>query len=53
MSWGEIFARQVREPVTELIVTRCDKAALLAVKGMVDGESGVAAVAIMMEVWGV
>ena len=53
MRRGEIFSGQVRDPVTYLFVTRRDKAALLAVKGMADGESGVAAVAIMMEVWGV
>ena len=52
ISWGEIFAQQVREPVTELIVTRCDKAALLAVKGMVDIEIGVSSIAVMREVLG-
>ena len=49
---GEIFAGQVRDPVTDLVVTRRGKASLLVVKGMVDGKSGVAAVAVMREFWG-
>ena len=44
---GESFAGQFRDPVTELVVTRRDKAAPLAIKGMADGESDVAAVAVM------
>ena len=41
MGWGESFSGQVSNLVTEIVVTRCDKAALLAVKGMVDVKSGV------------
>ena len=44
--------RQIRDPVTELIVTRCDKAAPLAVEGVAYGQSGIAAVAVFREVWG-
>ena len=48
---GEIPARQSRDPVTELIVTRRDEAAPLSVKGMADLEFGVVAVAMFREVW--
>ena len=47
------FSGQVRDPFLELVVTRRDKAAPLAVKGMADGKSGVASVAVMREVWGI
>ena len=40
----EDFSGQVRNPITELIVTRCDKGSPLAFKGMAYGEIGVAAV---------
>ena len=50
---GELFASQVHNPVTELVVTRCDKADPLTVKGMADGKSGVAAATVMREVWGI
>ena len=50
---GELFASQVHNPVTELVVTRCDKADPLTVKGMADGKSGVAAATVMSEVWGI
>ena len=49
---SEIFSSQVRNPVTELVVTRCDKAAPLIVKGLAYGKGSVAAVAVMREVWG-
>ena len=39
-------------PVSEFIVTRCDKAASLSVKGVANYEFGVAAVALFVEVWG-
>ena len=52
MRGGESFAGQVRDPVTELVVTRCDKAALITVKGMADGKSGDKSVTLMREVWG-
>ena len=48
---GECPARQIRDPVTELIVTRRDEATPLAFKGVADGEAGVAAVAVFREVW--
>ena len=35
---GESPARQIRDPVTELIVTRRDEATPLAVEGVTDGE---------------
>ena len=49
---GEGVARQIRDPVTELIVTRRDNATPLAVDGVVDGEAGLAAVTVFREVWG-
>ena len=53
MRGGEIFTGQVRDPVTELFVTRREKAATLAVKVMADGKSVVVAIALMMYVWGI
>ena len=50
MSWCKGFSGQVRNPITELIVTLRDEAAPLVVDGMVDGEIGVAAVAVFREV---
>ena len=52
MSRCEGFFGQVRNPVTELIVKFCDKAASLEVEGMLYGESDVAAVAVMGGVLG-
>ena len=45
-------ARQIRDPVTELIMTRRDEATPLAVKGVANVNVGVAAVAVFGEVWG-
>ena len=53
MRGGEIPARQIRDPFTELIVTRRDEATSLAVKGVADRKLGVAAVAVFGEVWGI
>ena len=47
----ECPARQIRDPVTELIVTRRDEATPLAVEGVSYGESDIAAVAVFGEVW--
>ena len=52
MRGGESPASQIRNPVTELIVTRCDEATPLAVEGVADVKPGVAAVAVFWEVWG-
>ena len=52
MSRGESFTGQVHNPVTDLVVTRRDKAALLAVEGMAYGESDVSAIVVMGELWG-
>ena len=52
MIGGERFSGQVPDSVREFVVTRNDKAAPLTVKGISDGKSGVAAVAVMREVWG-
>ena len=38
------FTDQARDPVTDLIVMRCDHPTLITVKGMANGEGGVAAV---------
>ena len=43
---GEGPARQIRDPVTELIVTRRDEATPLAVEGVANGKPSVAAVAV-------
>ena len=53
MRGGERFSSQVRDPVTELVVTRCYKANPITVKGMSDGKSGVVAAVVMREVCGI
>ena len=53
MSGGERTARQICDPVTELIVARRDEAIPLAVEGEADEKPGVAAVAVLGEVWGI
>ena len=50
---GESLTRQIRDPVTELIVTRRDEATPLAIDGVANIESGIAAVAVFGEVWGI
>ena len=52
VGWCKGFSGQVCDPVTELIVMRHEKAAHLVVKGISDGEVGVAAVVVFREVWG-
>ena len=52
MSWSKGFSGQVRDPVTDLIVTRCDEADPLAVEVTENGECGVVAVTEFREVWG-
>ena len=49
---GEGPARQIRDPVTELIMMRRDEATPLSVEGKTNGKFGVAAVAVFGEVWG-
>ena len=49
---GEYPVRQIRNPVTELIVRRRDEATLIAVEGVAYAESIIAAVAFFGEVWG-
>ena len=49
---GESLARHIRNPVTELIVMCRDEAAPLAIKGVAYGKSGISAVAVFGEVWG-
>ena len=53
MRGGESPARQIRNHVTEIIVTRRDEATPLAVEGEADEKPGVAAVAVFGEVWGI
>ena len=53
MSRCEGLAREVCYPVTELIVTRRDEAALFTVKGVTDEEFGVAAITVRWEVRGI
>ena len=52
MRGGEGLVRQIRDPVTELIMTRSDEATPLAIKGVAYEESGIAAVLVFGEVWG-
>ena len=47
---GEIPARQIRDPITELIVTCRDKATPLAVEGVAHVKPGIAAVTVFVEV---
>ena len=49
---GERPARQIRNPVTELIATRRDDATPIAIKGVSNREPVIAAVAVFGEVWG-
>ena len=51
MRGGESFSGQVRNPITEIVLTLCDKTALLTVKGVSDRKGGVAAVTVVREVW--
>ena len=50
---GESFAGQVFDPFPELVMTLRDKAASLAIKGMIYEEFDVAAVTVIGEVWGI
>ena len=50
---GEDLARQIRNPVMELIVTRRYEATPLAIKGVAYGEFGIAAFTVFGEVWGI
>ena len=52
MRGGESLARQIHDPVMELIVTRRDEATPLAIEGVANKELGIAAVAVFGEVWG-
>ena len=52
MGGGEGFASQVCYPVTELVVTRRDKAALFSVKGMTDGKNCLTSVTVCGKVQG-
>ena len=52
MSRCEGLAGQVYYPVTELIGTLCDEAALFTVKGLTDGNFCVAAITVRWEVRG-
>ena len=49
---GECPARQIHDPVTELIVMRRDEAVTLEVEGLAYSESGIAAVTVLGEFWG-
>ena len=53
MGGSEGFSGQVCYPVTELVVTRRDEADLFAVKGVTDGELGLAAITVCWEVQGI
>ena len=53
MSRCEGLSGQVRNSVTELVVTRSDKATPLAVEGMAYGEIGIESFAEFGGVWGI
>ena len=53
MRGGESLARQIRDPVTELIETRHEKAIPIAIDGVANRESGIEAVTVFGEVWGI
>ena len=48
---GEGFSSQVYDPVPELIISRRDEAAPLAVKGVADCKFAIAAVTLIGKVW--
>ena len=50
---GEYFSGQICDPVTELVMTLCDKDAPLTIEGTADRKVGFAAVTVMGEVWGI
>ena len=50
MGGGEILASLVCYPVTELVVTRRDEAALFSVKGVTDQELGLTPVTVLGKV---
>ena len=52
MGGFEGLASQVCYPVTELVVTRRDEAALFAVKGMTDREPSLSPVTVLEKIWG-
>ena len=52
MRGGEKFSRQVRDPVTELVVTCHGNTNPLTVKGMAYREGGVSSIAVVRKVWG-
>ena len=48
-----MISGQVYDPVTELVMTRLDEAAPLAIEGAENRKFGVAAVTVVGEVWGI
>ena len=46
MRGSEGFSGQICDPVLELVITRSDESAPLAVEGVADGKFGVAAVTL-------
>ena len=53
MGGGEGFAIQVCYPVTEIVVMRCDKAALFTVKGVTNGKLCLTSVTVRGKVRGI
>ena len=53
MQGGESFSFQVRDTVTDLVMTGRDKAALLKIQGVENRKVGVAAVTVMGKIWGI
>ena len=53
MRGGEGFSCEVSDPITDLVVTSCDEAALLIVQGMTYRKFGVSAIKVGRKVWGI
>ena len=53
MRGSESFAGQVRDPITELVMTHRDEAASFTIEGLTNRKVGVAAIAVMGELWGI
>ena len=50
---GEVFSFEVSNPITEIVVTSRDESFLLTTQGITDRKSGVSAITVGREVWGI
>ena len=51
VGWREGVSDRVGNPITYLVMTRCDKDVIIVVKGMPDSEANPAYVAVAGQVW--